>query len=118
MECFPNPVPPEFLERAGLMHARRHVFVCIGPECCASAEGELLWDVIKKRVKQSGVAAMRTKAACFRICAGGPWLAVYPEGVWYGGVTPERFEVILQQHLLGDAVVEEWVAARCPSIGG
>jgi len=117
MECFPNPVPIEFFERAGLMHARRHVFVCIGPECCSSAEGELLWDVIKKRVKQSGVAAMRTKAACFRICAGGPWLAVYPEGVWYGGVTPERFEVILQQHLLGDSVVEEWVAARCPAAG-
>ncbi len=117
MESSLNAVPPEFFERAGLMHARRHVFVCIGPECCAPAEGELLWEVIKRRVKQSGVAAMRTKAACFRICAGGPWLAVYPEGVWYGGVTPERFEVILQQHLLGDSVVEEWVSARCPAAG-
>ena len=87
------------------------MFVCIGPECCEPAQGERLWEVIKQRVKETGVYAMRTKAACFRICAGGPWLVVYPEGVWYGSVCEGRFEEILQRHLLGGEVVEEWVAA-------
>ena len=76
------------------------------------SEGEALWDFVKKRVKETGLKVMRTKAGCFRICTGGPWLVVYPEGIWYGEVTAERFERILQQHLLGAAPVREWVVIR------
>lgn len=100
------------LAKAGVATARRHLFICIGPDCCASSEGEGVWEFIKKRVKETDLCAMRTKAGCFRICAGGPWLVVYPDGTWYGGITPERFERILQQHLLGGEPVREWIVAR------
>jgi (2Fe-2S) ferredoxin len=99
---------PDIFERAGARGAARHVFVCIGPECCEQAEGERLWEWIKRRIKQEQVSAMRTKAACLRVCQGGPWLIVYPEGVWYGAVTPDRFDRILSEHLLGGAPVVEW----------
>ncbi len=98
--------------KAGVAEAERHLFFCIGPDCCKSREGEALWEHVKKRVKETGVKLMRTKAACLRVCTGGPWLVVYPDGAWYGGVTPARFERILEQHLLGGQVVEEWVAVR------
>ncbi len=98
--------------KAGVADATRHLFFCIGPDCCKSRDGEELWEHVKKRVKESGLKVMRTKAACLRVCTGGPWLVVYPDGVWYGAVTPARFERILQQHLLGGQVVEEWVAVR------
>ncbi len=55
---------------------------------------------------------MRTKAGCFRVCVGGPWLLVYPEGTWYGGVTPERCERILQEHIMQDKPVEEWAVYK------
>ena len=100
------------LAKAGLAGAERHLFVCLGPDCCAPAEGERLWEYVKQRVRETGLRAMRTKAGCFRICTGGPWLVVYPEGVWYGGVTPERFERILREHLLAGVPVAEWIAAR------
>jgi (2Fe-2S) ferredoxin len=107
-----EPGQPGLLSRAGVASARRHVFVCIGPECCATAEGEALWELMKRRMKETSVPAMRTKAACLRVCTGGPWLVVYPEGIWYGGVTAEKFEVILQEHLLGGWAVEEWIAGQ------
>ncbi len=100
------------LAKAGVADARRHLFVCIGPDCCHSRDGEALWEFIKMRVKETGLRVMRTKAACFRICAGGPWLVVYPDGTWYGAVTPARFERILRQHLLGGEPVREWLVAQ------
>lgn len=100
------------LDKAGIARAELHLFLCIGPDCCRTREGELLWDFVKKRVKETGLRAMRTKAGCFRICTGGPWLVVYPDGAWYGGVTPARFERILQEHLLRGHPVREWIVAE------
>lgn len=101
------------LKKAGIASAQRHLFLCIGPDCCDPAEAEQVWEYVKKRVKETGIPAMRTKAACFRICAGGPWLAVYPDGVWYGAIDAGRFERILQEHLLGGTPVREWTVAQC-----
>lgn len=105
------------LEKAGVANARRHLFLCIGPECCDSGEGEKLWERVKERVRQSGLEVLRTKAACFRICSGGPWLAVYPDGVWYGQVSPERFERIWTEHIVSELPVQEWLAAESPFLG-
>lgn len=99
------------IAKAGIPTARRHLFVCIGPDCCRSREGEMLWEMIKKRVKASGVPVMRTKAGCFRICRDGPLMVVYPEGTWYSHVTPARFERIFRQHVIDGKPVEEWAIA-------
>lgn len=107
-----NPAVRAGMNKAGLTGAARHIFVCLGPDCCPSEEGEVLWGFMKKRIKETGVPAMRTKAQCFRICTGGPWIVVYPDGIWYGGVTPERFERILNEHIIGGRPVDEWVEAK------
>jgi (2Fe-2S) ferredoxin len=101
----------EGLRKAGVRTAERHLFFCIGPDCCKSREGEQLWDFVKRRVKESGLRVMRTKAGCFRVCVDGPWLVVYPEGIWYSKVTPVRFERILREHLIDGVPVREWVVA-------
>ncbi len=72
------------------------------------------WDHLKSTLKEHAVPALRTKAACFRLCADGPWLVVYPDGVWYSKVTPERFDRIRREHIEGGKPVTEWVKAVNP----
>jgi len=109
-----DPATAAAFSKMALTPAQRHVFLCVGPDCCETNAGLVTWDVLKHRIKEMDLPVLRTKAACLRICRGGPWLLVYPEGVWYGGVTPERCERIVNEHLGEGRVVSEWVAARHP----
>jgi (2Fe-2S) ferredoxin len=115
--CGSDPAEEAAFSKMDLLSAQRHVFLCGGPNCCANADGLATWEVLKRRLRELGLPVLRTKAACLRICHGGPWLLVYPEGIWYGGVTPERCERIVSEHLAGGRVVLEWVAAEHPLPG-
>ncbi len=109
-----EPYPCDAKIPAGTIRiARRHVFLCIGPDCCDPALGDEIWQILKARVAALGLPTLRTKASCLRICRSGPWLVVEPDGVWYGGITPERLERILTEHVANGRPVEEWVAVRC-----
>jgi (2Fe-2S) ferredoxin len=107
----------EGLAAAQIDRARRHLFLCLGPDCAPSREGEETWDHLKSQCKKLDLPVLRTKAGCFRICVGGPWLLIYPEGVWYGGVTPKRCDRILREHVLEGRPVLEWARQIHPLCG-
>lgn len=51
---------------------------------------------------------MVNNTGCFGICSRGPVAVIYPEGVWYGNLTPEAVEEIIETHIEGGEIAEKY----------
>lgn len=94
---------------------QHHVFVCTNrrPDgsprgCCATKGSEEVRLLLKKELDKRGVKGTirANSAGCLDTCEQGISVVVYPEAVWYAGVTKEDVPEIVEQHLIGGRPVE------------
>ena len=110
-------VASEHLRPAIIDPYTRHVFVCTGGFCSPERRGRALYSQLAELLEREDLLfgptrVKRGETPCLGVCGGGPVIVVYPEGVWYAGVTPALLERIVVEHLKQGRVVEEAVAFR------
>ena len=100
------------------MHFEKHVFICANDKdapkkCCGEERGMALVNALKDELKEKGLnlEIRAQKAGCLDVCAFGPSMVVYPEGVFYGNVELSDIPEIVESHLANDKVVERLVIA-------
>jgi (2Fe-2S) ferredoxin len=111
MPATPRPAAPQMDPYA------RHVLVCTGGFCSPERRGRALYSLLAQLLQRENLLfgprrVKRGETPCLGVCAGGPIVVVYPEGVWYAGVTPELLERIVVEHLRDGRVIEEAVFHR------
>jgi (2Fe-2S) ferredoxin len=97
---------------------QRHVFVCVNERelgdargCCAAKGAADVAAAFKKKLYERGHKRLvrPNKAGCLDQCAFGVTVVVYPDAVWYGGVTVADVDEIIERHIEGGEVVQRLV---------
>jgi len=80
---------------------RAHVLVCCGTGCTSSSSPKIMKqfeDLLPEYGLEQEIQIVKT--GCFGLCAEGPVVVVYPEGIMYYRVSPEDVQEIISEHLL------------------
>jgi len=93
----------------------KHIFICENKRieghpkgCCAEKGSPAVKEQFKKRIKELGLGTKvrANTAGCLDACEHGITVVVYPEQIWYGKVTVDDVEEIIQGHIIKNEPVE------------
>ncbi|MBU2492645.1 MAG: (2Fe-2S) ferredoxin domain-containing protein [Bacteroidetes bacterium] len=93
----------------------KHIFICENKReeghprgCCLDKGSAELKELFKKRLGELGLKSMvrANTSGCLDACEFGPAVVIYPEQTWYGGVTKDDVEEIIQDHIIKNSPVE------------
>lgn len=105
----------------------RHVFVCVNERapghprgCCKASGAEAVRAAFKRELGARGLKdQVRANAAgCLDQCEHGVTVVVYPEQVWYGGVTVEDVAELVERHVVGGSFVTRLMIPEQPHLDG
>ena len=92
-----------------------HVFVCTSSRingtqkgyCHSNASSEIVTNFLES-IEENDISdkVMITNTGCLGLCNEGPIVIIYPEGTWYGKVTPDDVDEIVESHLIDGKIVK------------
>ena len=94
-----------------------HIFVCTSCRTngtqkgfCHSKDSVKIVNKFIEEIEDWDLSSecMVTNTSCFGICSRGPIAVIYPEGTWYGNLTPDAVEEIMEKHIEGGEIVKEY----------
>lgn len=86
---------------------KRHVFVCTSGKKCPDKGSVEICARLKELSKAAGVrrTIRVNKSGCLSQCSHGPMIVVYPEQIWYSGVSLDDVEELFERAVLRGEVV-------------
>lgn len=95
-------------EDASNVDYEKEILVCAGTGCISSKSGEFV-DALKEELAKNKLTDQVNivKTGCFGLCAQGPIVIIYPEGVFYHQVQPKHAKKIVSDHLVKGKLVEK-----------
>ena len=95
---------------------RYHVFICDqrkaeGVPCCNASGSERVIDALRRELGARRLMDEVQVTVCgsLGVCERGPNMVVYPEGIWYSGLTPQDVPEIVEKHFQQGQAVERLV---------
>jgi (2Fe-2S) ferredoxin len=98
-----------------MISPKYHVFVCGSSRINGTQKGMChqkgsipLIEAFMREIEDRDLTCdvIVTNTGCFGICDKGPVAVVYPEGVWYGGLTEDAVAEIVESHFENGAPAE------------
>jgi (2Fe-2S) ferredoxin len=99
-----------------MVQPKFHVFICtscringVQKGFCFQKGGVNLVQCFMEEIEDRDMSGdiVINNTGCFGICEKGPIVVVYPEGVWYGGVTEDDIHRIFDEHFEGGIPVKD-----------
>lgn len=88
----------------------KQILICASTGCLSNKSKDVI-DGFNKAIQENGLTGKVevSQTGCHGLCALGPVVLVYPEGIFYCKVKPEDTAKIISQHIKGGQVVKELV---------
>ena len=99
-----------------MVKPKYHVFICTSCRIngqqkgfCHSKNSVGIVERFMEEIEDRGLSGdvVINNTGCFGICDKGPIVVVYPEGAWYGNVSEEDVERIVEEHFENGTPVSE-----------
>ena len=94
----------------------KHIFVCGNqrppgnPRGCCDPSGQAkLQKLFKQKLAEHGLKGKvrANQSGCLDQCEHGPTVAIYPQNIWYGGVSVADVPRIVEQTIIGGLILDD-----------
>ncbi len=100
-----------------------HVFVCDqkkpeGVPSCSARGADLILETFRREIARQGMIdeVQVTTCGSLGLCEHGPNMVVYPEGIWYCGITPDDVPEIVRSHFKEGIPIERLMRSDTSSL--